>query len=482
MRHVKTFIKTTLICSLCLFSGCSKPVNESESNDINSTTNALHISREVSDKEEYVVATIDAEVIYPETTDIPITTIKKHIFDSSDIQQFADNIYKGSEYYKLLDDSEYSLDQIVAAIESTNLQIDDLDDLYNNEYIDYYHYIDEIYACNARISKLNYYANSAPSEVVITPVLDFYDVRSPFFDMNDSYFYDPNTDNLTVTEEGTETRCDLEGTYNNLTCTLLFSPDNNFKLEIDTADTPVWKDYTYSEIEIGLPESRHFFSFDNNIKNECSYSIEEVTNMCDAMLKTLGIANMAPMDISNLHVSSYNTSPTGYHYGVQTDTGYCGYKLYYGKSINSINTNITSTIATGEYSAIYDKGAGNVYGSEYIIFTVMDSGIISMVYNCPTEITNIESSSNTLLDLDSVLTFSDSYLLDLYYDGNLGSSSVKVSRIQFGLARTANTIYDDSFTLIPVWTFYDGNSFVPLLVINAIDGSQMNVFSGVSMN
>ncbi len=482
MKLTKTYMMTTLLCSLCLFSGCSTSVNEAETNEINSTTDALHISREVSDKEGYVIANIDAEVVYPTTNDIPVATIIEHQFDSNDIAQFANGIYGNSEYHKLLDDSEYSLDQIADAIESTNLLVNDLDELYNHESIDYNRYIDELYSCNSRIGKLNYYATSASSEVNDTPVLDFYEVRFPFFDMNDSYFYNPDTDNLVVTNEGTETKCQLVGTYNNSTCTLLFNNENKFKLNVDPADTPVWKDYTYNQIEFGLIEDRHFLSFNNNTKNECSYSTEQSINLCDGMLKSLGINNMSPMDMSHLSVKAFDVSPTGYQYGTLIDTGYCGYQIYYGKTVNSIDTNLTSTIATGDYSTIYDKGAGNVYGSEYIIFTVMDSGIISMVYNCPTEITNITSSDTAILDFDSILTFADSYLLELYSEGNLGNRSLNVSRVQFGLARTANTIYDDQFTLIPVWTFYDGNSFIPVLVINAIDGTQMNVFSGVSMN
>ncbi len=76
---------------------------------------------------------------------------------------------------------------------------------------------------------------------------------------------------------------------------------------------------------------------------------------------------------------------------------------------------------------------------------------------------------------DTIMSLSEIYLPTAYDDSaGFGREVFNITRIQLGLMEVPST--SDSFdtTLIPVWDFYDNESYIPVLTINAIDGNRLN--------
>ncbi len=473
---MKKQLTAIFILSMSLLAGCS-----TNPQDINSTTSKPeHITQDIINSEDIVVAKIDADVIYPEAKNIPVVTTKRYAFTDEDIIRIADGLFDNSEYStaKTIDTVTYTKDISTDLIIELEAKIEDLENLYNNNKIDANYYSWEMFDCHYLVDAVNGCTDNVSEDVLnSTPKFIDIDYQWPSNGVNEDNEYTSDGYN-TATFHG----CGIDGTYNDIPCKLLFRGEHSVQFDLYDMGKFVWKKYLYDNVSIGDVNYDDFASNNSNIENDCVYSIEDATTLCNDLLEKLGISNMAPMDICNLSVIAYNTSPTGYQYGKPLETGYCGYKLYYGKSINSISYNLTTLITGDANPSLYKEADINsIYGEECIVFTVMDSGIISMDYKHPTTIEDITSTDVTILDIDSILSFADIYLSEAYEDRSASSPPINISRIQLGLARSSDNLDADTFTLIPVWDFYYDDSYNPIITINAIDGSKIDRYSGLTV-
>ncbi len=486
--HLKPnyFVGAFLILSLCTFTGCST----SATDDITEidTDSATHIEKEITNGDGNTIAKINADITLIEYDNYSVATTKKYEFNSTNIKTLADSFFDNSKCYKKLNYQEYSIDMLNDELEKSNLSIQDAEQLYNDGLLDYDSYWWADFDKKHYIDELNDLLLTAPREPNNDPVYEIADNSYTY----PSYYIDENGDEQVEYITNPDTSCKLEGTYNDTPCTLYFyiSPDTihneSMGVNMDKQDELAWKNYTYNQINLDRDKYKNFASVNPDIDNQCTYSSSQAIDICDEFLASLNISDMAPMDIQNLSVSAYNISTTGIQYGAAIDTGYCGYKIYYGKSINNINTNL-SLYATGSFSYMTTPDERNITGHESIIFTVMDSGIISMHYLNPNVVEDITSNNTPILEFDTIMELADSYLLDAFLDEKERSSRVSpfhITKIEFGLARIINVQDDTTYTLVPVWDFYEDNTLgsydsypTPVLTINAIDGSRINLFT-----
>ncbi len=471
---MKKHLTAIFILSIGLLVGCSN-----NSQDITTTdSKPEHITMDIVNAEGNIVVNIDSDVIYSESNDIAVVTTNRYEFTNDDIIRIADGLYDNSEYSSSLTtgDIRITKDIYFDLIDDENKKIEDLENLYNNNKIDSDYYNQELLNCQYYIVALTECIDSAPEDANLSTTPTFEDITYRYAQFD----FDENRELIVSYESYTFEGCCTEGLYNSMPCKLNFWP-HIIRLELYDMDKFVWKTYLYDAISIGEMSYDCYVSNNPNIENDCVYSVNDATELCNNLLEQVGISNMAPMDICNIPVTAYNTSPTGYQYGKTIDTGYCGYKIYYGKSINSVNYNLTTLITGGANPSLFEvTDANTLYGDEYIIFTVMDSGIISMEYQAPTSIEDI-TTDVTILDLDSILSYADTYLAETYSDRSASSAPLNVTKIQFGLARSSNSLDTDTFTLIPVWDFYYDDSFNPIITINAIDGSKIDRYSGLTV-
>ncbi len=473
--------------SLCTFTGCT-----TETNDIPETatgdSGTTHIEEEITNGEGNTIAKINADVTLTQYDSYCVATTKKYEFNNSNIKNISDLLFDNSTYYRKLNYQEYSIDMLNDEIEKATLSIQDAEQLYNDGTLDYDSYWGIDFTNTHYIDELNDLLLTAPLEANNKPVYEIADNSYTY----PSYYIDENGDEQVSYITNPDTSCRLEGTYNDIPCTLYFyiSPDafhnEIMGVTIDRENEKAWKDYTYNQINLDIDKYKNFVSVNPDIDNQCVYSSSQAVDICNEFLDSLNISDMAPMDIQNLSVNAYNISTTGIHYGASIDNGYCGYKIYYGKSINSINANF-SLYATGSFDYMTTPDERDLTGHESIIFTVMDSGIISMQYYNPNVIEDITSTDTPILDFDTIMEFADSYFLDTFLDEKERSNRVSpfsISKIEFGLERIIDERDDTTYTLVPVWDFYEDNTsgssdsyLTPVLTINAIDGSRINLFT-----
>ncbi len=484
-----------IVLSLCTFTGCN--TNAENDNTIN-TTDQSHIETELTNGDGTTIATINADVTIPEYNSYSVATISKYEFTNSEIKRIADALFDNSEYYRTLTEEEYSADQLNAEIDKWNLGLNDANQLYNDGLIndDTYEYINYNYA--SYIEDLSTLLSSAPLEVDNNPICELTTITH----ISQAYSIDSEGNESVSDYTYTTTECDLEGTYNGNPCYLSIDINpfgdhsdintNIMYIHLDSTDQIVWKNYTLKEVDTGLIKYKNFISVNPDIENQCKYSTSQAIDICNNFLESLGISDMAPMDICNLPVTAYNTSSSGFHYGSSIDSGYCGYELYYGKSINDITANL-SLYSTGDFgfSMSAEEATQTVSGHESIILTVMDSGLISMRYYSPTVVEDVTSTDTPILEFDTIMDLSDSYFLDISLDEKTKLSRVKpikISKVEFGLVRVVNEDNASTFSLVPAWEFYEDNTFAgsdtyptPMLTINAIDGSRINSFTSRSI-
>lgn len=114
----------------------------------------------------------------------------------------------------------------------------------------------------------------------------------------------------------------------------------------------------------------------------------------------------------------------------------------------------------------------NVSDHERISVIVNDEGIISLEYSHPHEIKGILQADCTLLPFESILQIARTTLPLKYapYEKMRGSVHYAVSKITLGYMRVRSMNAPDTYELIPVWDFFEGE-FDSLLTVNAIDGT-----------
>ncbi len=470
-----------LIILLCVLSGCTK-----DRQDITSTnTTKEHLTREVTDAKEYIIANIDADVIYPDATDLPVVTLKKIDFTSEDIKKMVNIFYGNSEYHRALDPCEYSVEQLHDAITEYELDLEEIEQLYNDNDIDINNYMSYLSTCNYELASLNEHLKDAPTEVDTSTILDFYDRTIDYYTF--SYDEEDNIEYISDVNTSTSTVCNLEGTYNSMPCSIEFWDKSGLYIRMDASDTLVWKSYTNKEVEYNYDELYHSYnSIDSSIENECVYSTEQAINMCNDIIKELGLSDMSVMDIRHTPLNAYEISPRGYRYGDPIDTGYCGYELYYGRSVNNVNQNMYisgGSLYTSIISKMDDDDFKNLPSLEGLYFTITDAGIISMTYYNPSTIQDITSTNTTILDIDTIISLADIYL-PIAYDESAGycRETFNITQIQLGLMEVPSRSSDSDTTLIPVWDFYTDNEYISVLTINAIDGNRLNRVTGAVAN
>jgi hypothetical protein len=143
-----------------------------------------------------------------------------------------------------------------------------------------------------------------------------------------------------------------------------------------------------------------------------------------------------------------------------------------------------------------ENAQSSPWSYEDMIFAIDDSGIVAFEWKSPYKvIETVTENSNLLSFKDAMSVFDNMSLVVNAWEGyaegspNLTGIEINVDRIQLGLTRVTEPNKRNSGLLVPVWDFfgtitqvsevngqtkkfYEG--YVPILTINAIDGSVIN--------
>jgi hypothetical protein len=166
--------------------------------------------------------------------------------------------------------------------------------------------------------------------------------------------------------------------------------------------------------------------------------------------------------------------------------------LRYARTVNDI----PATYTVYDCMKVEENNQSAPWPYEDMYIVIDDSGIVGFSWRSPYKVTgNVTENSNVLSFADAMNVFDTMALVvnawEGYADGNpnLTGIDIKVDYIRFGLTRVTEQNKRNSGLLVPCWDFFgtvtyvmetDGQTRtfddgpVPVLTINAIDGSIIN--------
>lgn len=226
------------------------------------------------------------------------------------------------------------------------------------------------------------------------------------------------------------------------------SQDHNAKLVIDSM-----KDSSNLKFEVKTKESYKLCSHKEKLENNCVYTEAEAIQLCNKLMKKLKIKE----EFQVVHTDWLcNTS------GQQM----CGYRFSFTRLFNGVGITYDETLSR------YSKQPAQ-YNFELITCDITDEGLVRFQWNLPMSISNTLAEDTKLLSYQQMLEVFKKQVIVQNSGYNKRENSVKfqVNRISFGLIPIKNEDMEETYTLLPVWDFYEKDSYVSIVTLNAIDGS-----------
>lgn len=224
---------------------------------------------------------------------------------------------------------------------------------------------------------------------------------------------------------------------------------------------------------------------------DVTISAEQAKDQAEALIKALGINNMiCSLAEKRYGGSDEKTSDQKNH----TNPRKCVWYLRYMHIVNNIPITYTTQDAIQRESM--QNAVSRPWPYEVMTFAVDASGIVGFNWHSPYNFTGIATEVSNLASFDEIMSVFDTLSLAVNaWDGlanetpGLKSVEINVNQIIFGLTRVTEQNKRDSGLLIPVWDFMgtrtliidnNGNTVkyeegpIPILTVNAIDGSIIN--------
>ncbi len=251
--------------------------------------------------------------------------------------------------------------------------------------------------------------------------------------------------------------------------------------------------YFSSEDEIKHAEAQGYSSY---ISSEELAQIPKVTlsendakAKAEALIAALGIGNMTCYSSDIKYGGNYDRTPDQTKYANPRKSVWF---LRYGRSVSGV----TATYTPWDCIKVEKDAQTAPWPYEDMTFAIDDSGIVGFEWQSPYLVTDTVTENSNVISFDDVTkVFGTMALAVNAWDGvaagspNLKALEIKVDHIKFGLTRITEENKRDSGLLVPVWDFlgtmtyvvevdgktkrYD-DSGVPILTVNAIDGSIIN--------
>ncbi len=264
----------------------------------------------------------------------------------------------------------------------------------------------------------------------------------------------------------------------------------------------------YTSEKNTFPQEMSYFSTEDEIKHaeaqgystyisseelaqipKVTISEDDAKAKAEALITALGIGNMTCYSSDIKYGGSYDRTPDQKKYANPHKSVWF---LRYGRSVSGV----TATYTPWDCIKVEKDAQAAPWPYEDMTFAIDDSGIVGFEWKSPYLVTDTVTENSNVISFDDVTkVFGTMALAVNAWDGlaagspNLKSMEIKVDHIKFGLTRITEENKRDSGLLVPVWDFlgtmtyvaevggktkrYD-DSGVPILTINAIDGSIIN--------
>ncbi len=224
---------------------------------------------------------------------------------------------------------------------------------------------------------------------------------------------------------------------------------------------------------------------------------EEARDKAQQLLQALGINNMVCYSAEKQYGGSSETTMGGTFGRLYGDTPFVNPRkaVWYLRYVRGVN-GIPTTYTVWDCMKTEEDSPAAPWSYEDMTFAIDDSGIVGFEWRSPYQVTDTVTENSNVMSFAEAMNVFDTMSLavnawDGYADGspNLKGIEIDVTEIRFGLTRITEQDKRNSGLLVPAWDFLanvtyimetDGKTKrmtdgpVPILTVNAIDGSIIN--------
>ena len=449
---------------------------------------------------EYTSIEVDADVIVPSGTTVPVYTVAPMRIDAEVVEAYTGTLFETGEFYNREYDihtpSIFTVEELNHAIEYCSKALETAEITNVSEPV-----LDE----DGNVIEMDAeYAQMLEEQLAwLYPELEKVS-NLPTYGSPVSYDLGTETDKIAIPQrQGNGYMIDMDGEtvdyeYEYATFTgrhngieyhlSMFQDELNTELHFNRLrSSRLSNGYTLKEITC---EIEHHGSYMTK-ENTCNYSQEEAVALCKDFLAELGIDNMEAQYVTDIYLFRNYT---------QVNEEFLGKKgwqiyLYWGTEdmgdyfspqndkwmTNFMYGDVPDCTLRYELEHMYvNELNGNEVGKlkawkGMAIFSVLDDGIVDAWIRNPVENKELLAENVALLNFDQVLEQGMAHLETLYGDsgtsGAYGSKDIKIRVIELNYARMQSPDTEGEFAMIPVWDFRTGPDGECMVSINAIDGS-----------
>ena len=207
------------------------------------------------------------------------------------------------------------------------------------------------------------------------------------------------------------------------------------------------------------------------------------------LINALGVENMTCYSANMLYGGSDDKTADQLEY---LNPRKCVWFLRYTRCVD----NVPVTYTAWDCMKVEEDTQSAPWSYESMTFAIDDTGIVGFSWHSPYVMNDIVTQNCNLISFDEATNIFETMSMAVNaWDGisagspNLTAVDIKVDHIQFGLTRVTEENKRDSGLLVPVWDFFGTKTYIsevdgqtttfdegpiPILTINAIDGSIIN--------
>lgn len=448
---------------------------------------------------EYTSIEVDADVIVPSGTTVPVYTVAPMRMDAEVVKSYTGTLFETGEFYNreynihtpfpfTVEELNHAMEYCTKALETaeiTNVSEPVLDEDGNVIEMDaeYAQMLEEqlawIYQELEEAKDLPTYGSPVSYDLGV-------ETSKVAIPQRQGNGYALDMDGETVDYE--YEYAVFTGRHNGIEYNLsIFQDELNTEFRFSRPwRSPLSNGYALSDITC---ETTHKGSYMTK-ENTCNYSQEEAVALCKDFLAELGIDNMEAQYVTDIYLFKNYT---------QIDEEFLGKKgwkifLYWGTEdmgdcFSPQNDQWVSSLFGGDpdctlRAELEDMYINELNGNEVgklktwkgmAVFSVLDDGIIDAWIQNPVENKELLAENVALLSFNQVLEQGMAHLETLYgesgTDGAYGRKDIKIRVIELSYARMQAPDAEGEFAMIPVWDFKTGPDGECMVSINAIDGS-----------
>jgi hypothetical protein len=216
---------------------------------------------------------------------------------------------------------------------------------------------------------------------------------------------------------------------------------------------------------------------------------DDARKMADELVAALGLQDLACVSQDKEYGGN---GPMTADLSAFVNPRKCVWFLRYARAVNGIPVTYTEW----DCMKVEQDNQSSPWGYEDMTFAIDDSGIVGFSWRSPYKVTGtITETSNVMSFSDAMNVFDTMAPIVNAWDGisegnpNLKNVDIKIDHIRFGLTRVTEQDKRNSGLLVPCWDFFGTMTYIsevnsktqtmddgpiPLLTINAIDGSIIN--------